>query len=131
MLGSYGSINPYHYQNLSSNNSKIYVPVSPSLVIYSQFEHISGFAAGENQQGVAIDKVQILNRLIDQLVSMQNKNVIAKPENNTALNENQVDALIKDYQAKIQDTLALSKAIPYAMGGASAPASGVLFNFAV
>ena len=71
-MTNFGGINPYSYSNvLSGSSGKIYVPVAANMVIYSQLEHISGFAASENQQGIAIDKVQILNRLIEQLSAMK------------------------------------------------------------
>jgi hypothetical protein len=114
-----GAMNTYSYSSvLSGSSGKIYVPVAANMVMYSQLEHISGFAASEHQHGVAIDKVQILNRLIEHLSSMKHTQPKTVSKENITLDEKQVDALIKDYQAKIQDTLALAKAIPYATGGA-------------
>lgn len=124
-----GAMNTYSYSSvLSGSSGKIYVPVAANMVMYSQLEHISGFAASEHQHGVAIDKVQILNRLIEHLSSMKHIQPKTVTQENITLDEKQVDALIKDYQAKIQDTLALAKAIPYATGGAPNLASGAMVD---
>ena len=128
-MTNFGGINPYSYSNvLSGSSGKIYVPVAANMVIYSQLEHISGFAASEHQQGVAVDKVQILNRLIEQLSAMKHTQPKTVSQESITLDEKQVDALIKDYQAKIQDTLALAKQIPYATGGASNLAAGAMVD---
>ena len=122
-------MNTYSYSSvLTGSSGKIYVPVSANMVMYSQFEHISGFAASEHQQGVAVDKVQILNRLIEQLSTMKHTQPKTVSQENITLDEKQVDALIKDYQEKIQDTLALAKAIPYATGGAPNLAAGAMVD---
>ena len=129
MISGISSMNAYSYSHALPNHGasgKIYVPVQPGLVKYSQFKHISGIPAGKGQHGVTISKVQILNHLIDQLVSMKKM-----PQNNLAenitLSDTQVDNLIKDYQSKIQTTVETAKLNPYAIGG-TVPQSGVLFD---
>ena len=44
------SVNP-NYSNISSNHGKLYVPVSPSKLIYSNFDHISGYKAKNGEDG--------------------------------------------------------------------------------
>ena len=129
MISGISSINAYSYSHALPNHGasgKIYVPVQPGLVKYSQFKHISGIPAGKGQHGVTISKVQILNHLIDQLVSMKKmpQNDLAE---NITLSDTQVDNLIKDYQAKIQTSVETAKLNPYAIGG-TAPQAGVLFD---
>ncbi|MBO4508834.1 MAG: hypothetical protein J5747_09375 [Spirochaetaceae bacterium] len=130
MISGISSMNAYSYSNVLPSNGasgKIYVPVQPGLVKYSQFKHISGIPASKGQHGVNISKVQILNHLIDQLVSMKKMPQSELAENIT-LSDSQVDTLIKDYQAKIQTTVETAKLNPYALGGGSAPQPGVLFS---
>ncbi len=129
MISGISSMNAYSYSHALPNHGasgKIYVPVQPGLVKYSQFKHISGIPAGKGQHGVTISKVQILNHLIDQLVSMKKlpQNDLAE---NITLSDTQVDNLIKDYQAKIQTSVETAKLNPYAIGG-TAPQAGVLFD---
>ncbi len=131
MITGIGTLTPDNYTNLVSSGtirSKIYVPVSPGLVIYSQFEHVSGIAISGNQKGVTITKVSILNALIDRLIDMKQKPEI--PSEKTALTDDQVDALIKNYQSQIKDSLNLAQGNPYALGGGTTPQAGVLFNIA-
>lgn len=131
MLSGISSMNAYSYGSAisgSGGNGKIYVPVQPGLVKYSQFKHISGIPASDGQNGVTISKVQILNHLIDQLVSMKKMPQTDLSEKIT-LTDSQVDNLIKDYQGKIQTTMETAKLIPYA-GAGSFPSSGSLFSIA-
>ena len=122
------AMNTYYSNILSGSSGKIYIPVPANMVMYSQFEHISGVAASEHQNGVTVDKVHILNRLIEQLSAMKHTQPQTVAQDNITLDDKQVDAMIKDYQAKIQDTLALAKAIPYATGGAPNLAAGTMMD---
>ncbi len=112
------------YAAVSAVGGKLYIPVPPKQVIYSQFEHISGFAAPGNQTGVTVDKVQILNTLIDQLVSMKQKEMPA--QTGTELSGHQIDTLIKDYQSKIRSAVSASETLPYKPAPASG--TGVIFD---
>ncbi|MBQ0165627.1 MAG: hypothetical protein KBT02_00785 [Treponema sp.] len=132
MMSGISNMNASTYTNFVSNNvgsGKICVPVSPSMVAYSQFEHVQGVAVSDGQAGVDIDKVEILNRLIDQLVSMkQNPPVPSISEDETGMTENQVDVLINDCQSKIQDAAARMESNPYTLPGAPLPQTGIIFD---
>ncbi len=122
------SINPFSYNSVVSGSNKLYVPVNPALVIYSHFEHVSGIAAKPQQHGVSISKIQILNTLIDQLVSMKNKpSLDAKTRE---IDAEHIDALIDTYQAKIQTSVQMAQATGYGLAGVS-PQAGVLFSLDV
>ena len=122
------SLNAYSYNNfVSGSGGKLYVPVKPSSVVYAQFDHISGFAAKSNQSGVSVSKIQILNSLINQLVSMKKAPKI-QPDVN--LPSDQMDAMIKNYQGQIQATMQMAQATGYGMAGV-APQAGALVNVSV
>jgi hypothetical protein len=113
-----------------SQSGKASVPVSPSAYIYSHFEHVSGVPAPEGVKGVNIDKLKILDTLIDQLSRMKNQ-----PEPPEALligtdqdNEKRINALIEQYQNQIRTTQAANANNPYA---AAAPLVGALFSISV
>lgn len=134
MLSRITSMNAYSYSNVLNNGipgGKLVVPVNPSMVIYTQFEHVAGVAAAKGQSGVAVDKVVILNRLIEQLSSMKKKPPVSDAEKIISLSDKQVDALIKDYQQQLQNTLSAAKMNPYVTAGAAAPQTGAIFNIAV
>lgn len=102
------TLNASSYKTLfSSNAGNLYVPVKPSAVIYSQFSYVRGTAASAEQITVPIDKVRILNTLINQLVSMKKSNVSSN-QDFSGMTEDQKDELIKTYEKQIQQTLSLA-----------------------
>ena len=98
---------------------KMYVPVSKSALLYSHFDHVSGVAAGNGQNGVSISKLRILNSLIERVSAIKNEPVNAVKD----ISPEQADALIKNYQQQIQQALQT----PYILNGAQ-PMAGDLFS---
>jgi len=131
MISNINTLNPAtytHYITGGAAYGKLVVPVSPIMVMYSQLEHVSGVAASSTSSGVNISKVQILNTLIDRLITMKQK--VPEKNNTTVLSEDQVDFLIKDYEKQIKNTINAAKANPYALQGGSVPPTGSLFTIA-
>lgn len=124
------SIQSVSYNSIASGmqngTDKVYVPVKPSNVVYTQFSYVSGVAAKPNQAGVTVSKVQILNSLIDQLVSMK-----AYPKIDSSkdfpLDDKRIDVLIDSFQTKLQTTIQTAQATGYGLAGAT-PEPGVLFT---
>ena len=130
MTSGIPSMNPISYSSLVSSGNKVYVPVESNEVIYTQFDHVSGYAVrGSENNGVSVSKIKILNTLIDQLVSLQTNKT--KPEMLTDLSDEQVNSLIKDYQNKIEIALSQAKNNPFAFGGASGLPTGIVLNASV
>ncbi len=120
------TLNANAYENVAKSSSgTLNVPVKPSVVVYSQLEHVNGTAATRGQRGVPLSKVIILNTLIDQLVNMKNSPK-AVYDKIYELTDSQKDALIKDYQKQIQLAVAQS-ASNYGLAGAM-PEPGALFT---
>ena len=123
------TLNATSYNSLFANSprgSKLYVPVKPNAVIYSQLSHVRGTPAKPNQGTVSLDKIHILNRLIDQLISM-NKEVMSK-DDVQALSDTQKDAAIENYQQQIhQAVAAASQPETYGLAGLI-PEAGAVFN---
>ena len=121
---------PYHafpsidYAMNTPVSGKMSLPVSPGLVIYSHFRHVSGTPAPEGTQGVSISKLKILDTLIDQLSKMKNQ-----PVPNLGLDsetdEKRINALIEQYQKEIKTAQAAG------VYASAAPAMGSLFNITV
>jgi hypothetical protein len=99
------------------------LPVSPASYIYSHFRHVSGTPAPEGTRGVAITKLKILDVLIEQLAQIKKK-----PETSleSAPSDEQIDALIKNYEGQIKAARAANTVMPY-IPAPAAPA-GVLFS---
>ena len=122
--------NNFNYSGVVSNggHGKLYVPVARDKVIYAHFDHITGVAAKPNQKGVSISKIQILNSLLNQLISMKSEPKLnVSPEN---MDDSQLDALIQSTQTKIQTNIQVAEATGYGLAGA-APQAGAVFSLDV
>jgi hypothetical protein len=122
------SLNAHSYNSqFSAGANKLFVPVHPSAVVYTQFDHVSGVAARQGQTGVSVSKIRILNTLIDQLVLMKrDKSIQQTPQ---AASEATIDARIQSYQKEIHSLMKLAQNNPYILPGA-APTNGALFSIA-
>jgi hypothetical protein len=103
------------------------LPVSPGSVIYSHFKHVSGVPAPEGTQGVTINRLKILDVLIEQLSQM--KKQPERSSNNETMSNDRIDALINQYENQIRQARAASAAMPYA-AAPSAP-TGAVFSVTV
>ena len=121
------SLNAYSYGGiLSGNSGKLYVPVSPSSVIYSQFDHISGVASPSPERGVSVSKIQILNSLLNQLISMRNQPKMQFSDDGS-LDSDQMESLIQNYQSQIQNEIEKARKIGYGLAGLQ-PETGQILN---
>ena len=120
------SINTVPYSMTMSGRDKVYVPVRPVNVIYTQFDHVAGVPAKGNQSGISVSKAQILNSLIDQLVSM---NALPKIDStkDKPLSSNQIDSMITEFKSKLETAIQTAESTGYGLSGA-APQPGALFS---
>jgi hypothetical protein len=99
------------------------LPVAPVNYIYSHFRHVSGVPAPEGVRGVTINKLKILDVLIEQLNQIKKQptaNLDSSPS------DDRINALIEQYRSQIRQAQAASMAMPY-RPHVAAPA-GALFN---
>ena len=91
-----GNLNTIKYESLSSSNNagKLYIPVNKTALMYSHFEHVSGVAAGSGQNGVSINRLRILNSLIERVSALKNE----KPATVKSLGSNEIEKMIQAYQ---------------------------------
>jgi hypothetical protein len=106
---------------IASSGSKMSLPVAPASYIYSHFEHVSGVPAPEGVRGVAINKLKILDVLIEQLNQIKKRPQPAFTPEGTA-SEERINALIEQYENQIRR--AAGAVMPYAPRP-SAPAGAV------
>ncbi|MCR5494603.1 MAG: hypothetical protein K6F15_03110 [Treponema sp.] len=118
------SVSLNSYNSIASSSSKLYVPVSKSALLYSHFEHVSGFVANKGQHGVSVSKIQILNTLIDHLSAVKSGKQPAAVKN---ASPEQIDAMIDNYQTQIRQAVKAAEVMPYAAAGAR-PEAGALFS---
>ncbi|HHU36413.1 MAG TPA: hypothetical protein GXZ47_04200 [Treponema sp.] len=115
MVSNIGSLRSLSYNMVSavSSGGRNYLPVNPNQYVYSQFKYISGFPAKNGQQGVSIDRLVILNTLIDQLVTMKQKSVETADVDTGTMSDDQIDALIQQYQGEIHAATAVAETMDY------------------
>jgi hypothetical protein len=118
---------PNVYAISAAQGNRVSVPVSPSAYIYSHFEHISGVPAPDGVSGVNINKLKIIDTLIDQLSRIRKETetiAIQKEEDD----ENRINALIEKYQNEIRTFQAANTNNPYAPNSSLA---GAIFSISV
>jgi hypothetical protein len=98
------------------------LPVAPALYIYSQFRHVSGVPAPEGTQGVTINKLKILDVLIEQLGKIKKQGMARSGTEN--ISNERIDALIEQYEQQIRSTRAASQAVSFS----PMPQTGAIFN---
>jgi len=112
-----------------SGNGRTTVPVSQSNFIYSQFKHVSGVLAPEGVKGVAVNKIKILDTIIERLSAMRSKKDMGIDEDYADMkNEKQIDLMIEQLQNQMNSAASMQAPLPY-NPSAQIPA-GSFFNIA-
>ncbi|GMO59666.1 MAG: hypothetical protein Ta2A_05620 [Treponemataceae bacterium] len=134
MTTNINSLSAYSYNNALSigvgggTSGKLFVPVQPAQVVYAQFDHIAGVPTQSEQEGgVSISKIRILNSLINQLVSMKQASGAEKFNESRVYDDEQIESLIKDYQDKLTVALKQAENNPYAQSAAKSE-PGMVFD---
>lgn len=117
------NLNASSYQSVfASTGGSLAVPVKPSALIYAHFDHVHGIEASHGEKGVSVNKLRILNTLIDQLSSMKKSALPQETAENLSMEEQ--DYLIDKYSQQINNTI---KTAPYGLAGAM-PETGALLS---
>jgi hypothetical protein len=112
------------YAISEAGKGRLSLPVSPGMVIYSHFKHVSGTPAPEGTQGVNISRLKILDTMIEQLSKMKNR-PMADFGNLEGSDEKRINVLIEQYQSQIKAAQSVGVYAP------TVPATGALFNLTV
>ena len=117
------------YAISASQTGRMSVPVSPSSYIYSHFKHVSGVPAPDGA-GVNIDRLKILDTLIEQLSQMKKQPEISikTRELNFSNEEQNISALIEQYHEQIRMIQEHRSKSPYAP---TPPLTGAVFSILV
>jgi len=124
MVGGVSSITIPTLSYTAGQNGKMSLPVDPSSLIYSNFEHVSGILAPKGTQGISISKLNLLDVLIG-MVNRINKTPAAQTPANINPTKG-VDALIENLREQIRQAKTSSEAMPYYPSPNAE--SGALFN---
>ena len=100
------------------------MPVASSSYIYSHFKHVSGVPATDGENGVSINRLKIIDTLIEQISRMKKE---PEPfDGDLELDwEERVNTMIEQYQTQVRNIQAASGNNPYFP---SAPATGAVFS---
>ena len=127
-----GSV-PYHafpsmgYAISISQSGRVSLPVSSSSLIYAQFKHVSGVPAPEGVGGVNINKLKIIDTLVEQLARMKQEPE-PLPGGQELDWESRVSAMIDQYQNQVRNVRAANADNPYVLAD---PLIGAVFNIRV
>ena len=116
------------YAITASQGGRASIPVSPSAYIYSHFKHVSGVPAPEGVSGLSINKLKIIDALIEQLARMKKQPAISQIDIEEKNSEIHTNALIEKYNNEIRNTQAANASNPYAP---AAPNIGAIFSISV
>ena len=110
-----------------SQNGRVSLPVAPSSLLYAHFKHVSGVPAPDGVRGVNINKLKIIDTLVEQLSRMkqQPNPIVGEQELDS---EGRVNAMIDQYQGQVRNAQVASANNPYAQ---AAPLVGAVFNISV
>ena len=86
---------------LAQSTGRVGVPVIASQAIYANFEHVYGYA---NENGVSIDRIKILDSLIDRLSSIKSDAAFSsrKKADARGLSPERLDAMIEQYSKELR-----------------------------
>ena len=102
-----------------TQSGKMALPVDPSALIYSHFEHVSGIPAQKGFHGVSISKLNLLDVLIGRLNQAPAGSSTANPFEG-------IDSVIESYSNSVRQANAASAAMPYTPSPNAHP--GALFT---
>ena len=122
------------YAITASQGGRMSLPVSESSYIYSHFKHVSGVPAPDGVQGVNINRLKIIDTLIERLSQIKKQpEPLLNAENRdiAALDiegEQKINELIEQYHNQIRTIQETRANSPYAP---APPQTGALFNIFV
>ena len=111
----------------ASQSGRMSMPVSDSSYIYSQFEHVSGVPAPDGVQGVSINRLKIMDSLIERLSQIKNEPVPSF-EIDMLESEERADTVIETIQNEIRMLHEARANSPYPLAPQQ---TGVLFDIFV
>jgi len=118
-----GQVNIAQIANMRPNSGRISLPVSRAQSPYAQFKYVQGVPSNSPGSSVSINRLRVLNTLINGLVSKAENSGVQYDMNK--MSDQSVKALIDQYSNQIHS--ALKAATPFNAAG-SVYSSGSLFN---
>ena len=105
------------------SSSRVALPVDRSLVLYSRYKHVHGIPTAGDGKGMPLDRLRILDTLIDRLISLKSGGLLVKDV--TGATSEEIDGLIKEYQAELHKSLVRQTEL---LGGSASSDLGLVVN---
>jgi len=99
--------------------AKMSIPVDSTSLVYSNFEHVTGIPAPKGSQGISINKLNLLDALINQ-INQVNSNGASLAG---GLKNGSVDSVIENLVNQVRQAKADSAAMPYIPSPTAQPGS--------
>ena len=98
-----------------SQGGRMSLPVEPSSYVYSHFKHVSGVPASEGEGGVSINRLKIIDTLIEQIARMKREpEPMFSFQEEEQENEMRINAMIDQYHNQLRNLQAANANNPYA-----------------
>ena len=110
-----------------SQGGRVSVPVSSSSYIYSHFRHVSGVPAPDGEAGVSINRIKIIDTLIEQISRMKQE-PFPFPRGTEEDSDVRINAMIEQYHNQVRNLQAANVNNPYAP---ASPLVGAVFSINV
>ena len=97
--------NVFQFSRIASyreGSSRVALPVDRNMVLYSRYKHVRGVPSIGGGGTLPLDRLRVLDNLIDRLMSLKSGGLYAK--NVDRMTTREIDELIKQYEAELHQT---------------------------
>jgi len=98
-----GQINIAQIAGMRKDSGRISLPVSRAMTPYAQFKYVKGIPSSSPGGSLSIDRLRVLNNLINSLVGSQGNPVLAKDSGK--MSDQSLKALIDQYSSQLHSAL--------------------------
>ena len=84
-----------------SRHGRASFPVKPNYSVYAQFKHINGVPSRDSGSQVSINKLRMLDNLIERLARLKNKNNTSRTAETVTLNTDNIDPVIENLKKEL------------------------------
>ena len=99
--------------------AKMSIPVDSSSLVYSHFEHVTGIPAPQGTQGISINKLNLLDALINQINQVKSSGASLAG----GLKDGSIESVIENLANQVRQAKADNAAMPYIPSPSAQPGS--------
>lgn len=111
----------------STAGRKLNIPVVPAMSAYAQYKHVRGVPDFSQRRAVPVQKLQVLNNIIDSLHKLKSQRNMLPVKKEDSLSDKAIDAMIDQFSSQLHQ--ALNQPPPVFNGSTSG--TGMAFSLSV